>query len=451
MSVLRRATQRLDGTLKEMRISRAVVLSLFAVSAISLQAQTYTAARVHFSDPGTFTQEQLEDAAGVHAGTKLTADELGAAAQRLVDTGYFDAMSATIEGNVTAATVEFDDKPTPLSHMMHVGFENFIWLTHDEITAAIRGKVPLFNDYLLDNSPHTSDVQAALTAALAAKSIAANVACEDFESTLRHPRREIGCRIVRPTVRVANIKLGGVTPELMPFIQKSVNATARTQYTEGPADETTADRILAPLLDAGYIHAALTGTTPAPAPVADDTVPVVLTARLAAGEVFHVSAITFAGNDFLSAEAFASTAKLHPGDIASRQALLNTLTPLDAAYRRKGYMDVIVNAVPTIDTANHQVAYSVTVDPGEQYRLREATTNNLDPAAKADFDRGFLMKQGDNYNPEYVSTFLEQNTALRALAGYHALFKAYADPNSHTVDLVLNFAKGANGTSVTVH
>ena len=429
------------------------VLCLFAILLFtaSLHAQTYTAARVHFSDLGTFTQQQLEDAAGVHAGTKLTADELGAAAQRLVDTGYFDGMSATIEGKITAATVEFDDKPTPLNHMMHVGFENFIWLAHDELEAAIRAKVPLFNDYLLDNSPHVPDVKAALTAALAAKSIAAEVACDDFESTLRHPRREIGCRIVRPTLRVANVKLGGVTPDLVPFIQKSVNATARTAYTEGPANETTADRILAPLLDAGYIQATLTDATPVPAPVTDNVVPVLLTAQLIAGDVFHVSAITFAGNDFLSADAFAATAKLHAGDIASRHALLETLTPLDMAYRRKGYMDVIINAVPTIDAANHQVAYNVSVVPGEQYRLHEVTANNLDAAAKAEFERGFLMKQGDLYNPDYVATFLKQNTALRALAGYSAGFKAYADPNSHTVDLVLNFVKGMNGTTVTVH
>ncbi len=437
--------------LTSMRTLRVLSAFAFLLCGLSLQAQTYTAARVHFSSLGTFTQQQLEDAAGVHAGTTLTATELGAAAQRLVDTGYFDEMSATVEGKVTAVTVEFDDKPTPLEHMMHVGFENFIWLTHDEIDAAIRAKVPLFNDYLLDNSPHEPELKTALAAALAAKSIVAEVSCEDFESTLRHPRREIGCRIVKPSIRVANIKLGGVTPTLVPLIQKSVNATARTAYTEGPANETTEDRILAPLLDAGYIEAKLTESTPVPSAAVDNTVPVVLAAQLVPGEVFHVSAIHFAGNEFLSAEAFASTAKLHPGDIASRHDLLETLSPLDMAYRRKAYMDVIIHATPTLDAANHQVAYTVTVEPGEQYKIHEVTANNLDAAAKVDFDRGFLLKPGDLYNPEYVSTFLKQNTALLHLAGYSAGFRSYADPNTHTVDLVINFVKGGSGTTVTVH
>jgi outer membrane protein insertion porin family len=71
------------------------------------------------------------------------------------------------------------------------------------------------------------------------------------------------------------------------------------------------------------------------------------------------------------------------------------------------------------------------------------TANNLDPAAQADFDRGFLMKTGDIYNPEYVSGFLKNNSGLRALEGYSAAFKAYADPNTHTVDLVLTFVRGS--------
>ncbi len=52
------------------------------------------------------------------------------------------------------------------------------------------------------------------------------------------------------------------------------------------------------------------------------------------------------------------------------------------------------------------------------------------------------MKAGELYNPEYTATFLKNNTALRALEGYSAGFKAYADPNTHTVDLVITFVRG---------
>ena len=197
------------------------------------------------------------------------------------------------------------------------------------------------------------------------------------------------------------------------------------------------------MLDAGYIQASLTGISIAPGNPDAHTIPIVLSATLVPGDIYKVSALTFAGTPLLSADEFAKTAKLHSGDVASRQALLDTFAPLDLAYRRQGYMDVIINGSPVVDTAAHTVAYTVTVTPGEQYRVHQVTTKGLDPAAQADFDRGFSMKEGQLYNPEYLTTFLKNNTALHALDGYAAAFKAYADPNTHTVDVVITFVAGA--------
>jgi outer membrane protein insertion porin family len=256
------------------------------------------------------------------------------------------------------------------------------------------------------------------------------------------PERTLEFRIASPVIRVANVKLGGVAADLAPLIQKSVNAAARLPYSESLANGTTEDRILTPLLDAGYIQASLSGVTLTPT-LSGDTATVVLSGTLSPGDVYRISGITFPGTPLLSADSFAASEKLHPGDIASRALLFETLAPIDAAYRRQGYMDVVVEAEPSVDSATHQVAFAVTVKPGEQYRIRELTTNNLGPAAKADFDRGFLMKTGELYNPEYATTFLKKNTALQALIGYSAAFKAYADPNTHTVDLAITFARGA--------
>jgi outer membrane protein insertion porin family len=111
-------------------------------------------------------------------------------------------------------------------------------------------------------------------------------------------------------------------------------------------------------------------------------------------------------------------------------------------------MDVIIDGSPVLDTAAYTVAYTVTVTPGERYRVHTVTANGLDPAAQADFNRGYLMKEGQLYNPEYLVGFLKNNSALQALAGYGAAWKAYADPNTHTVDLVLTFVRGA---PVNVH
>ena len=425
-----------------MNLLRSLAFILLAGTVPAAAQTTYTAAKIAFNHPGPYAQAQLEAAAGIHPGTKFNADDLGAAAQRLVDTGFFGNVGATLApGRVEAITVLFDIEPVDHAQMLHVGFENFVWLSHAEIEDALHAKSPLFLDYLPESSPLEDIFDATLTDLLARKGVTAVVTHSTVEPTMLRPERTVEFRVAAPAVRVADVKLAGVSPELAPLLQKSVNAAAKAAYNEGLAGETTEDRILAPLLDAGYIQATLTGLTVTPA-LSGDTASVVLSAALNPGDIFRISSISFAGTPLLSAESFAASEKLHPGDVASRKLLLETLAPLDAAYRRQGYMDVIVKAAPSFDLAAHQVAYTVTVVPGEQYRVHEVTANNLDPAAKADFDRGFLMKAGEFYNPEYVSGFLKNNTALQALAGYSASFKAYADPNTHTVDVVLTFARG---------
>ena len=414
-------------------------LALFLIAVAMPAAAQYTAKKIVFNHPDQYTQEQLEAVAGLHAGMKFSSDDLGNAEQHFVDSGYFDTAGVDVQGMTNSASIVFDLKPTDRAQMLHVGFENFVWLSHTEIEAAIHAKSPLFLDYLPESSPLDDIIDAALTEALAAKGITAKVTHETVEPTMLQPERVLQFRIATPAIRIANIKLGGVTSDFTPYIQKSVNATARTSYNEGRAGNITQDSILAPLLDAGYLEASLDGLTLTPSPAADGVVPVVLSATLNTGDIFHVSAIAFAGTPLLSADSFAATQKLHPGDIASRKVLLETLAPLDAAYRKQGYMDIVIKTSPTLDPATHQVAYTVTVVPGEQYRMKEITVKNLDALAQKDFDRGWLMKTGELYSPDYASTFLKKNTALQALAPYSASYKAYADPNTHTVDLVITF------------
>jgi outer membrane protein insertion porin family len=379
----------------------------------------------------------------MHAGTKFTADELAAAAQRLVDTGYFDDVTAFLEGRATAMTINFMLKPTPREHMLHVGYQNFIWLTHTEIEAAILTKSPLFLGYLPEGSPIQDTLNAALTEALTAKGVRAAVAYQTVEPTLRHPVREIEFRVTSPEIAVANVKLAGVSQELVPFVQKSVNSTAHKPYLAEPEGLTTADQILTPLFDAGYIQATLSDVSVTPSATPTGGIGIVVAATLNPGEVYRVSGITFAGAPLLSAEAFGETAKLHAGDIASRKALLDTLAPLDAAYRRQGYMDMTIVAKPTLDAAAHTVAYDVTFSPGEQYRIKDLTVNNLDATAQASFDRAFSMKAGELYNPDYVANFLGQKKTLAAIAGYTGNYTAYAHPVTHTVDLVISYVRMA--------
>ncbi|SEG68855.1 hypothetical protein SAMN05421819_4285 [Bryocella elongata] len=429
------------------------VRGLFLALGVSLcgavaSAQQNNIAQVVYSNPGPYSQQQLAAISGVKPGDPATAATLQAGAQKLSDTGFFDDIGAEIRGNTLHIVAVFKLAPTPKSQMLPVAFPNLVWLSPAEIDAAIHARVPLYFGYLQENTVPVDQVKAALEDALAAKGIAAKLEEQSIEPTLQHPFRSMAFTVVTPLPVVANVKLGGVKPEFAPLVQTSVNTAAGKPYMMGLAGLRTDDIILAPLLDAGYIDAALSGVAVETTPLDQHREPVILHATLDAGEIYHVSGLEFAGAPLLTTEAFNASAKLHAGDVASNKALIETLTPLDLAYRKLGYMDVIVKSNPSRDTAAHTVAYAVTVTPGEQYRLSKITAMGLDPAAQADFDKNFLLKAGDLYDPTYVAGFIKNNTALKTLAPYYGGYKAIANPDKHTVELELKFY---TGPTVNVH
>jgi len=419
-----------------LRIQAASLLLLLGVSASA--ETTYTAKKIVFQNPGPFTQQQLETASGMHAGSPLNADTLTAAAQKLSDTGYFLDIGAHLNGSATNTSAVFVLKPAPMEALLPVGFENFVWLTHDEVEKAITAKFPLFIDRLQENSAIADDIAAVLRETLAAKGVTAEVEHETVEPTLYHPLRALEFRVSKPAPVLASLRLLGVGTEFAPLIQKSAKLAAQSRYNDGLAGLVTSELMLGPMLDAGYVKAKLSEVTLEAEP-SSSTTPVVFSARLFTGDVYHVSGLQFAATDVVSQDAFNAGVKLHAGDVASREKLLETLSPVDTAYRKLGYADVIIKAEPTFDEAAHTVSYAVSVVPGEQYRIHDVQMNGLDAVAQAEVTANFTQKPGEIFDPIYIRNFLGKNASLKALARYAGGYKAYADPNTHTVDVVINF------------
>jgi outer membrane protein insertion porin family len=327
--------------------------------------------------------------------------------------------------------------------MLRASFQNFVWFTPGDLTAAIHAKVPLFHGSLPEAGNQIEAVTSALQQALAARNLGATVASSIVEPGAGHPDRIVAFAAVKHPVVVGPVDLAGISPEMQPAMQQQIAALAGRPYNEGLAGVTTVEALLAPYREAGYVGATIAGFSRTPTDASDRT-QVAISGKVEAGEIYRVSALTYPGTPVLSVADFASAAKLRPGDIASGKALRETLAPVEQAYRNQGYLDVLAVADPTLDPATHHVAYTVSVTPGDQYHLRSVHALNLDPAAQADFNRGWLMQPGDLYSPGYVATFLKSNTALRALATYTASFKASADPQTHLVDLTITFVRGGN-------
>lgn len=164
-----------------------------------------------------------------------------------------------------------------------------------------------------------------------------------------------------------------------------------------------------------------------------------LTASLNEGAQYKVSQLTWTGSPVLSTKAFADSADLKPGAVASARELRNTLHAVEVAYSAQGYLQAQVTAPPQFDRAAHTVAYTVAVDPGPQYHLRTIRWSGLTDAQTQNLQSRFKMQPGAVFDATYPLTFIRQNST-QVPSGTKPGFEIHAIPGDHTVDLIMSFS-----------
>lgn len=429
-----------------MRILRSFVApAVFCLFPLSVFAQQYTVRNIVFKGTTPYSQAALEAATGLKPGDTISKTDLQAATQRLVDTGAFDQMESSLDGPVKGITVIFKIRAVDTSRVLTASFDNVVWFEPEELPKEIQKLVPLFNGTVPEAGNQQEAVAAALKKLLNDKGVDAKITFEPLAPSPSQPLRLAEFHVTQPDVRFHTLTLNGVAPPFSERLNRLTTAAPGKSYIEGLVPFSVQTAVLGVYKNAGYQASKLTSFTRKIAASSGTHVDVDVSATVEPGDLYHLSKLEWAGSAMMSAEGFAADANLHPGDVASQKALLESLGKLEAAYRNKGYIDVVVTAAPKLDTVQHQVAFAIEAIPGEQYKLRQVIPENLSAAQKADFDKAWTMHPGDIFDEGYAISFLKNNSALQSFNGYSAKFKTAADPDAHTVDLTMTFVKDGSG------
>ena len=420
-----------------MRLFRVVVL-LALMSAVPACLAQYTVKRLRF--PGatpTYSQQQLEAVAGLKPGQHIGTKEMGEASQRLMDTGAFADIETTLNGPIAGIDVIFKLKLASTGTFLPVSFENFVWLSAAERDAELKTRVPLFSGTIPAGSSMQESVRVALEAILAANGITAKVDAQEMPSTQTRPVPLFAFRVSEPTVLLDTVTLDGVAPSLAAAEDKQVRAIKHKPYNEG-ADTLLDATLLRPYLDAGYIDARIDDLQRTPSPEAN-LVHVAVTGKVVSGDAYTVSSITWPGSQFYSVDDFAKTVKLRPGDVASDTLLRASYQPVLNAYLRRGYVDVSIDTHPQKDAAAHTVAYTLSVLPGNVYKVGSLTVVGLSPEARQQFDALWKQQVGDIYDEVGAFAFLGHEATKPWLQPYAGALQTIANPNTLLVDIVFTF------------
>jgi outer membrane protein insertion porin family len=252
-----------------------------------------------------------------------------------------------------------------------------------------------------------------------------------------------------PEVRVHTMTLAQTSPAMQTKLDRVIKEEAGKPFELDTTRTALTQQITDIYRNDGYLDATVLNFTQAAPQITPAAIELDLTMTISEGEPYRLSHLTWSGSDIMSTADFDKQVKLKPEEIASQLALRQSLAALARAYNAKGFQDVKVQAPATLDSATHHVAYTIRVVPGDQYRLHSIRFNGLSEAQSKELDSAWHMKPGDFYDVNYMTQFLQKNSALQTLRGYSATYKAVSDPDTHLVDLVITFVKG--GSLVEVH
>jgi outer membrane protein insertion porin family len=120
-------------------------------------------------------------------------------------------------------------------------------------------------------------------------------------------------------------------------------------------------------MDRGYANFQLDSTQVAIAPEKED---IFITVNIEPGQVYKVSSVKLAGTFVVPQSELQRLLLIGPGDTFNRKLITNSQELMQNRMGRDGYAFAKVEPVPTADNANHTVALTFFVDPGNRVYVR---------------------------------------------------------------------------------
>ncbi|MBI4987464.1 MAG: outer membrane protein assembly factor BamA [Rhodocyclales bacterium] len=127
--------------------------------------------------------------------------------------------------------------------------------------------------------------------------------------------------------------------------------------------------------DRGYIEFDIESTQVS---ISTDKKDIYITINVKEGEKYTVSAVKLAGELTLQEDELRSLVKIKPGEVFSRQKLIESTKQINEKLGNDGFAFANVNAAPEIDKEKKQVAFTIFIDPGRRVYVRRinVTGNN---------------------------------------------------------------------------
>ncbi|MCG6971077.1 MAG: outer membrane protein assembly factor BamA [Gammaproteobacteria bacterium] len=300
-------------------------------------------------------------------GEELTAKKASEAVRALFKTGFFENVSLGREGNVLVIVVE--ERPS-IASIEIFGNEE---INTDDLMEALKGigmaEGRVFNRSLLDQveqelhrqyfnlGKYGVEIKSTITD-LPRNRVDIDIDIEEGDAARIRQINIIGAKHFKDYDLITRFQLSQGT--MFSFISGSDKYSKQQLIGD-------LETLRSFYLDRGYIHFDIESTQVSISPDKRD---VYITINIKEGEQFTVKDFDLSGDMVVPKEELRELVLLEPGDVFSRQLLVQSTNKINDRLGVEGYAFANVNAIPKIDDEKKEVSITFFVDPGKRVYVR---------------------------------------------------------------------------------
>jgi len=392
---------------------------------------------IKVSGSNRFSPNDVIAATGLRVGETATDDDFKTASRHLADSGAFSNVAYNFVYSTEGTTLGFD--VTDAALFAPAQFDNFVWLSDQELRETLHTQVPLFQGELPLSGDLPDQVSAALQTTLALRHIPGQV---DYLRAAHNdgPIEAFVFSVKGVNLLVRNIDFTGALPAELPSLQAASTKMLGQDYSRSILRTQAEIDLLAVYLTRGYLKAKIDDAQAKVIETDPEKTTVDVTFPVNPGRQYKLTGVQWSGNQAFPAQKLQALIREQVGQPLNLVQFREDLDNARKLYGTLGYMTATLVPGEQFEEAQAAVSLQIEVHEGDVYRMGDLEIRGLDSRTTAQVTNAWKLRGGDPYDSSYPTTFLEAcSKELSQMGQWNTTFHETHNQKDRTVDVSVRF------------
>ena len=403
----------------------------------SLPPSAFKLISIRVTGTKRYTPDQIKAATGLQMGQTVSEDDFKAVSRHLGETGAFSDVAYAFQYSSEGA--KLDIQIADANQFVPARFDNFVWLTDQELLQKLQARVPLFNGELPVAGNLADQVADALQALVTERNLQGKV---DY---LRYapedgPITAFVFTVGGPAVHIRNVEFAEAAAPELPLLQAAAKALQGREYLRSVVRVYDEKDFLPIYLERGYLKAAFADAQPKIVQETPEETIVDVTVSVTPGLQYRMSDLQLSGYKAFEADNLRGLIHQQPGQPANTVQLAKDIDEIKNLYGTRGYMAASIKPEPEFDDAHSTVRYLLEFHEGDVYKMGDLEIHGLDSRTTARMVDAWKLRGGDVYDSSYPMQFVKEwMKELSRMGEWNVAMHTTLEDKDKLVDVTIRF------------